>query len=252
MRFYVLPLGQCDCDKGLVLTPGSGEGERIIIPIWASLVQVEGLNILIDTGMHPVHIENPQATFGGTPYADLIVPIMTEEDRIENRLAEIGLKPEDIDIVVNTHIHFDHAGSNYLFTDSVILVQRDHYQLAYETLVSFQRKYWHLPELTYEFVEGDVELAPGIQLLRMPGHVKGLQAPVIRLPDSGTLVMAGDAISMKENLTTDNWAGTWNPIKSRVSAKRMAAIAKAEGGKILYGHDPAFWKTLKLAPDYYS
>lgn len=252
MRLYILPMGQCDCDKGLVLTPGSGEGQRIIIPIWASLVQVEGLNILFDTGMHPVHIEDPHATFGGTPYDDLIVPIMKDEDRIENRLAEIGLEPKEIDIVVNTHIHFDHAGSNYLFTNSVIMVQRDHYELAHETLVAFQPKYWHLPDLTYELLDGDVDLAPGVQLLRMPGHVKGLQAPVIRLPDSGTMVIAGDAISMEENLLDDNWVGTWNPLKSRISAKRMAALAKSEGGKVVYGHDPEFWKTLKLSPEYYS
>lgn len=252
MRFYILPLGWADCDKGLVLTPGSDVGKRIILPIWASLVQYEGLNILFDTGMHPVHITDPQTTFGGTPYSDLIVPMMKEEDRIENRLAEIGLEPQDIHIVVNTHIHFDHAGCNYLFTNSLIYVQRDHYEQAYNTPVSFQPEYWYLPNLTYEFVEGDVTLAPGVEILRLPGHCQGFQAPVIRLPDSGTMVMAGDAISMEENLTEDNWAGTWSPIKSRASAKRMAAIAQAEGGQILFGHDPEFWKTLKLSPEYYT
>ncbi len=252
MRLYILPLGSCDCDKGRVLTPGSGEGERIIAPIWAALVEVEGLNILFDTGMHPVHIKDPQATFGDTPHADSIVPIMKEQDRIDNRLAEIGLEPRDIDIVVNTHLHFDHAGCNYLFTNSVILVQRDHYQQACDTLVAFQPTYWHLPDLTYELVEGDLNLAPGVQVVRAPGHVKGFQAPVIRLPGSGTMVIAGDAISMEENLKEDSWAGTWNPIKARTSARRLAAIARAEGGRILFGHDPEFWKTLKLSPEFYT
>ena len=41
-------------------------------------------------------------------------------------------------------------------------------------------------------------------------------------------------------------------MKSRVSAKRMAALAKAEGGRVVFGHDPEFWKTLKLSPEYYS
>jgi len=252
MRLYILPLGACDCDKGRVLTPGSGEGERIAAPIWAALVQVEGLNILFDTGMHPVHIQDPQATFRGTPHVGRILPVMHEQDRLENRLAEIGLGPEDIHFVVNTHLHFDHAGSNYLFTNSVILVQRDHYQQACDNLGSFQAKYWHLPDLTYELVEGDLNLAPGVQVIKAPGHAKGFQAPVIRLPDSGVIVLAGDAISMEENLKADRWEGTWNPTKARASARRLAAIAKAGGGKLVFGHDPEFWKTLKLSPEYYS
>lgn len=252
IRFYILALGLCDCDKGQVLTPGSDEGERIIIPIWASLVQVGGLNILFDTGMHPVHITDPRATFGGTPLGDLILPIMSEEDRIENRLAELGLKPGDIDIVVNTHLHFDHAGGNYLFTNSLILVQRDHYQQAASAPAGYQPEVWDLPDLTYELVEGDLNLAPGVQVLKLPGHVDGLQAPVIRLPDSGTIVIAGDAISLEENLVHDNWAASWNAIRARASAKRLAATARAEGGQLLFGHDPESWKTLKRSPEYYS
>lgn len=252
MRLYILPLGQCDCDKGLVLTPGSGVGQRILIPIWAALVQVEGLNILFDTGMHPDHIKNPDATFGGTPFSKLIVPIMKEEDRIENRLAQIGLKPKDIHYVVNTHIHFDHAGNNSLFTNSVIIVQKEHYQQAVDTLVAFQTRYWHLPNLTYELVEGDFTLATGVQLIKASSHCKAFQAPIIRLPNTGTMVIAGDAIGMEENLTTNNFAGTWNPVKSAATARRMAAIAAAEKGQILFGHDPATWKTLKISPEYYT
>ncbi len=252
MRFYILPLGLCDLDKGRTLTPGSGDGERIIVPIWASLVQVEGLNILFDTGMHPAHIANPRATFGDTPRGDLILPLMKEEDRLENRLAELGLEPGDIDIVVNTHLHFDHAGCNYLFPNSLILVQRDHYQQATGSSVRFRPEYWNLSDLTYDLVEGDLYLAPGVQVLKLPGHVKGLQCPVIRLPNSGTMVIAGDAISLEENLVQDNWTAAWNAINARASAKRLAATARAEGGQLLFGHDPDYWKTLKLSPEYYT
>jgi len=44
----------------------------------------------------------------------------------------------------------------------------------------------------------------------------------------------------------------WNPTKARASARRLAAIARAEGGKLVFGHDPELWKTLKLSPEYYS
>lgn len=252
MRFYILPLGCIDLDKGRILTPGSGDGERLVVPVWASLLQVGGLNILFDTGMHPVHITDPRATFGDLGRGDLILPMMEEEDRIENRLGELGLAPDDIDIVVNTHLHFDHAGCNYLFTNSRILVQRDHYQQATGPSVRFQPEYWNLPDLSYELVEGDLKPAPGLQILEVPGHVNGLQVPVLRLPDSGTLVIAGDAISLEENLEQDNWAAAWDARKARASAKRLAVTAEDEGGRLIFGHDPEQWKTLKLSPAYYS
>lgn len=53
MRLYVIDLGRCDVDKGAVLTPGSGDGVRIFIPIVSYLIQTdEGANILIDTGIY--------------------------------------------------------------------------------------------------------------------------------------------------------------------------------------------------------
>ena len=235
-----------------MLTPGSGDGERVVIPIWAALVQVAGLNILFDTGMHPVHINNPGATFGGTPSADLIVPVMQEADRLEHRLAEIDLTPADIHFVVNTHLHFDHAGANYLFSDAVFLVQRDHFGEANDNIRAYQARYWQLPGLTYELVDGDFALTPGVQMIRTPGHVKGFQAPIIRLPRTGVVVLAGDAISMAENLATDNWGATWHPTRARASARRLAAIADVEDGMLVYGHDPAAWQTLRRSPAYYD
>jgi N-acyl homoserine lactone hydrolase len=252
MRLYFLPLGECDCDKGRVLTPGSGDGERVTLPIWAALVQVAGLNILFDTGMHPVHIEDPRATFAGTPNADLIVPIMHEADRLEHRLAEISLTPADIHFVVNTHLHFDHAGANYLFPSAVFLVQRDQYEAANDNPPAYKPQYWRLPELTYELIDGDYLLAPGVQLIKAPGHVKGFQAPVIRLPNTGVVVLAGDAISMAENLEADNWGTTWHPKHARASAHRLAAFASAGDGMLVYGHDSAAWQTLRHSPAYYD
>ena len=113
MKLYLLNLGHCDADKGMVLTPGSGVGERIVIPIVGYLIETDdGQHILIDTGMHRKHIADPEATFRGKPFGQFITPIMTPEEDIANRLAEIGLTVDDIDILVSTHFHFDHAGNH--------------------------------------------------------------------------------------------------------------------------------------------
>ena len=93
MKLYMLNLGHCDVDKGGVLTPGSGDGTRVVIPIVGYLIETnDGQRILIDSGMHRKHIADPEATFRGTDFNALLTVIMGPEDDIANRLAELGLR----------------------------------------------------------------------------------------------------------------------------------------------------------------
>ena len=79
------------------------------------LVETGDACVLVDTGMHPVHVDDPRHTFGGSPLDDAILPVMRPEDRLEHRLAGAGLALADITHVVNTHLHFDHCGQNDRF-----------------------------------------------------------------------------------------------------------------------------------------
>jgi N-acyl homoserine lactone hydrolase len=252
MKFYVLPVGCCDDDKGGVFTPGKDEGVRMVAPNWAGLVQAHGLNILIDTGMHTVHIDNPGATFAGTRYEKLVFPIMHKEDTILYPLGRLGLEPEDIDIVINTHLHFDHCGGNALFPKATFMVQREHYQHAIIQPETFPPRYFMIPGLNYDLIDGEMTLLPGLDLIRCPGHVPGMMCVVLRMVKTGTIVIASDAISIKEMLDDNNWETCSNPALARNSGKRLAAIAQAESGMLFYGHDPEWWKTVRVAPDYYE
>lgn len=253
MKLYLLNFGHCDVDKGVVLTPGSGVGERIIIPIVGFLIETDdGQHVLVDTGMHRKHIEDPDATFGGTAFGEYLTTIMTPEDDIKNRLTEIGLTPDDIDILVSTHFHFDHAGNHGDFGNSRIVTQRLAYEHAKAHPAPFPLDIWDLPHLNYEMIDGDVELLPGIQLLETSGHVPGHMSVVVRLPKTGTVVIAIDAIYTMENLETSNYQGQALPEQGKINAERLAAIAKAENGMLISGHDPAAWANLKYAPYYYE
>jgi N-acyl homoserine lactone hydrolase len=252
MKFFVLPVGTIDTDKSRVFTPGKDEGVRLVVPSWVGLIQAHGLNILIDSGMHPVHIEKPLATFEHTFEEELIIPIMTKEDTLVHQINKIGLEPKDIDFVINTHLHFDHCGCNAFFPKATFIVQRDHYQHALASPESFPPQYYFLPGLNYHLIDGEMTLLPGIELLVCPGHVPAMMSVVLRLEKSGTIVVASDAISLKEHLDEDRWEGYSNPILASSSARRLAAIAQAESGSIFFGHDPEWWKTVKIAPDFYE
>lgn len=253
MKLYLINLGYCDVDKGRVLTPGSGVGERIIIPIVGYLIETDdGQRILVDSGMHRKHIENPDATFGGQPFAEVLTPIMRPEHDIVNRLAELGLTVQDIDILVSTHFHFDHAGNHGDFGHARIVTQRTAYDYARANPDAFPRDIWDLPQLHYEMVDGDTELVPGVELLESSGHVPGHMSVLVRLPKSGNKLLTIDAVYVQENLDTDNWSGQGDPETARVSAHRLAAIADRERATMIYGHDPAQWAGLRLSPGYYE
>lgn len=252
IKLFILPLGTCGNDKEKIFTPGKDKGQWIEVPIWATLIQMGGLNILVDTGMHPVHIKNPEATFSGTTYAESIHPKMREEDNIVNRLKELHLAPEDIDLVINTHLHFDHAGGNCFFTDSTFIVQKEHYQYALNMPETFPPEYYLLPGLNYDLIDGELSLLPGLEIIRCPGHVPGMHTVVVHLEDTGTIVLAGDAISLGENLSENRWDSYWNPSLAQTSARRMEAIANTQDGQLFFGHDPKWWKSVKRSPDCYT
>src|SRR3954464_14379340 len=96
MRLYAIDGGTITIDKGAVFTPGIDEGVQIDIPVPVYLIQTDaGANVLVDTGMHPAHVDDPHHGFGAGAAA-VILPKMRPEDRLDARLGELGLRVEDV------------------------------------------------------------------------------------------------------------------------------------------------------------
>jgi N-acyl homoserine lactone hydrolase len=253
MKLYLLDLGHVDVDRGMVLTPGSGVGERVVCPIVGYLIETDdGQRILVDSGMHRKHIADPEATFRGKEFGQYLSVLMKPEDDIANRLGELGLTAGDVDVLVSTHFHFDHAGNHADFANARIVTQRECYEYAKANPAAFPQDIWDLPQLHYELIDGDLELAPGVQLVESSGHVPGHMSVVVRLPKTGTVVLTIDAIYTVENLERDNWEGQVDPVRGRVSGHKLAEIARRENGMLITGHDPVAWAELKLAPHFYE
>ncbi len=251
-RLYVLPLGEACCDKGRVLTPGVGDGVRIHIPIAAYLLRTDaGRTVLIDTGIHRSHVDDPDRTWGGSELAQLLRPVMRVEDTIDHRLAQLGLRASDVTDVINTHLHFDHAGNNDAFPGATFHVQRAHVEAATDN-PSFPNQYWRLPGLRYHLLDGETELGDDIWIWPTPGHAPGHQSVRVRLPQDGVFVICGDAIYDADNLAHDAWGGHADPAAARASGLDLVERARAWGATVLYGHDPAQARTLRRSPLFYS
>ena len=106
-------------------------------------------------------------------------------------LAEHGLHPTDVKLVVNTHLHFDHCGQNIVFRHAPFYVQRGELERARaeETAV---HEWFDFAGARFELLEGDAEVAAGVRVVATPGHTSGHQCVIVDGGD-GQQLMIGDA-----------------------------------------------------------
>ena len=215
-------------------------------PVWSALIRSPEGNILFDTGFHPVHVERPEATYGHV--ADLRV-VMAEEDKIITRLASIGVAPEAIAIVVNSHLHFDHAGNNGAFPRATFIVQAEHLAHA-RGRPNFPAVYWDIPGLTYVPVEGRTRIARGVEVVPTPGHAPGHQSLVLDLPETGRVVLCGDAAYLRENLERVETGGR-DREAGAASLALIRSLVNDDLDRCFVSHDAAAWRTWRHAPEAY-
>ncbi|MFT5193498.1 MAG: N-acyl homoserine lactone hydrolase [Cellvibrionaceae bacterium] len=240
-RLYIL-------DFGLFQVHENGR----IIGIPGYLIQTsDGRNILVDTGFHPKYaadaeaatLEDSLGTFGR-------VVTLTPDNLPIPQLAKIGLAPSDIDTLVMTHTDIDHVGGIDQFPQAKIVIHTA--ERAFE-----RPRYWgnHAPipwpDNEYQQIDTDQELCPGVQLISSCGHAPGHLSLLVTLPETGPVLLIGDAIGRPSELV-DGFAGAWDEAIAQESADKLMAIAKQENAFIIYGHDPEQWPTLRKAPEFYG
>lgn len=201
-------------------------------PVWSALLRTpEGL-IVFDTGLHPVHVERPEATFGPNPSMQIT---MTAEDAIVRRLAALGVKPEDVTVVVNSHLHFDHAGNNRAFPKASFVVQGEH--LAYaKGRPNFPGVYWDDPALSYLPASGRTRVAQGVEVVPTPGHAPGHQSLVVELAVTGRVVLCGDAAFTRANLERDEIPGQ-DPVAGKESLALIRSLVRDDLDRAFPSHD---------------
>jgi N-acyl homoserine lactone hydrolase len=120
-------------------------------------------------------------------------PLVADMDpRIQPLSEQQDFDLAGIDIVVNTHLHFDHVGGNHLFAGKPIYVQRRELDDARTQDEYTIREWVDAPGVEYTPVDGELELVPGVRLVPAPGHTAGTQVVVVETGDRPT-VIAGDA-----------------------------------------------------------
>lgn len=221
-------------------------GRRLEMVLGCYLVETsDGKHILVDSGF-PADVPLPP----GTPPAHY-------ETNVIEQLADLGLRPDDIDILICTHFDIDHAGYHDAFTKAELIVQREHYALARSGHPRFAaaRAHWDHPALRYRLIDGDTELLPGLTLLETSGHTPGHQSVLVRLPQTGPVLLTIDAVMLQRAFTPDRqaWPVDDNEEQLRASTRKLLHLVEREHvALVIFGHDGQQWQTLKKAPAYYE
>lgn len=191
-KVYLINGGQLQQDQSMV-TFAIGAGQKIWAQVYSVLVDSPDAKILIETGMDP-DSWSPQLRH-------FLVPRQTSEQRLDNALKHLGVAPEDIDVIINTHLHVEHCGFNRLFRNAAWVVQREELQSALVPEV-FETTYFRPAfdvGLAPKLIDHDYELAKGVSVLSTPGHTAGHLSVAIETDTSGVLLITGDAAMSKEN-----------------------------------------------------
>ena len=172
--------------------PSPPEDFTISAPYLGFLLQYNGHNIIVDTGISEKFIIDGKAWAG--------LPAEGGKAYLEKALTKEGLSPVDIEAVICTHLHNDHAGNCGLFTNADIVFQKNEWQNLLDPLpVQRLRKDYDM-ELIDELkslkcfkVDGDFELIDGIRIYKTPGHTLGSQSVAVSTR-KGVVVLVGDLL----------------------------------------------------------
>ncbi|OIP97029.1 MAG: MBL fold metallo-hydrolase [Syntrophobacteraceae bacterium CG2_30_61_12] len=171
MREYVirpLVIGANETDQG-IMTYLRGYGQRIWIPIYAFYLEGGPEKILVDTGLEQFMVPPEVSKKYGLEILEF-----------EDALATVGLRPEDIDLIIHTHLHNDHCENDTKCTNATVIAQRKEYEF-FKNPHPIDHRYYPdlLDDVRVELVDGDTHLRDGIDLIFSPGHTPGGQSVAV-------------------------------------------------------------------------
>jgi len=240
--------------KKHVYLPGTAPAETIDLPVSCFLFRHSQGNVLFDTGCHPQVAEDPEGRWGRMARA--VVPVMDRDDHVVSALRRVNLTPDDIDIVVNSHLHCDHCGCNEFFGMATIYVHANELACARDPEregKGYFRAEWDHPNPTVE-IAGETDLFDDgrIVLLPLPGHTPGLTGLLASLPESGAWFLTSDAVAIRANLDREIIPkNTWDVDQHLKSQDEIRRIEKS-GATVICGHDLEQWSSFKAAEAFYG
>ena len=207
-------------------------------------------HILIDGGFPPDYAQDQAAAAardGLASFGRLVH--YGPRQTLPGQLALCGLTLADITHHILSHGHIDHVGGLPQLTCPLYLSAGERADPAPCYFGSARPVNW--PDVPTHRLAGDTAFCHGLDLILTAGHTPGHLSAVMTLPDTGPVVLAGDAIN-RASEPLERYGDAADPVLARVSGDRLFALQRALGATLIFGHDPAQWPTLRKAPQFYG
>ena len=247
MRLYVLDGGRVHLPDMNHLTPDRNVGRPVTIPILMFLIDHPKGLVVFDTGIDIQRTEDP------------VLQVMPDQ-RLDRQMERLGYDPASVRYVVLSHLHVDHVGCMPVFNKATFIVRRqelraawwpDAYERGYDfnTLLRVRDMEYLQPGADESF---DVFQDGTVVCIDTKGHTEGHQSLVVTLPNSGRIVLAGDAAQVTENFTDRVPPGMCWSSQHAVESIQKLRHMEAQGALVILGHELSALEKLRLAPDCYD
>lgn len=241
IKLYQVSSGVLQMDKGW-LTAMLDVGKMIKVPVAMYIIDHPRGLVLYDTGNN-VAVSDGKCESHWGKLCKAFQPIQKRNEVIDKWLEKFGYKVDDVKYVILSHMHLDHAGNMEMFPNATHVVQKVEMKTAwwpekYQASAFVMGDFDDARDFNYLQLEGDYDLFGDgtIVVLDTKGHTQGHQSVMVKLENTGTLFLAGDAV-----YTPDNEAGvvpgiTWNAYESMRSIDRLKNLRDVHQGELWYSH----------------
>jgi glyoxylase-like metal-dependent hydrolase (beta-lactamase superfamily II) len=216
----------------------------IMIPINMWIIDHPKGLILFDTGNNVAISDGNCTSHWNEGFCGLLQPSQTRADVIDKQLEKVGFSAGDVKIVITSHSHLDHIGNIEMFPDAIHVIQKKELYQAWWP-EKFQRGGAHVVadyddarDFTYFELNGDYDLFGdgSVVVISTPGHTLGHQSVKVRMAETGTVILAQDAVWVKENLEGHPAGLNYSILDYTNSVNRIKMIRDIENAQVWMGH----------------
>jgi len=239
--------GWLTVNKGIFL---EGEQGSLKVPVPCYLIEHPKGLALFDTGMHTDTQLDPATRLGRpAPFHEVD---FQEGEELSSRLAGVGVDVARVRYLINSHLHFDHAGGNEQVPNASLVIQQREWEAAHDDDLIESNAY-----LPYDYnhghdllaIEGEHDLFDDGSVVCIPtyGHTPGHQALRVRI-ETGEIVLAGDACYLRRTLEELHLPLVVHDREAMIASIHRLRSLQERGARIFFGHDSEFWRSVPQAP----